>query len=199
MKRRWRLAVIVCLLALTLAPATRASASTSPTSSASFVLDRVRLTVTTQFLPSAAVTTSNPGDANQVASSVSRFPYRELEVIAVPIGTRPPAEDLPVAVKGADASYRTALTKARMAHGGRVQSGPPVTICRAVVRPEPLLASAFRIRDRSFHVCAGGRGVLRRASAAGCRPHSAYGATDRASVRRSAHRGAGPRLAARKP
>jgi hypothetical protein len=94
--------------------------------SATFTIDRVSVTITTRFLPSETFLTAEDGASNQVASSVARSPYRELQLTAVPFGTSPPAERLPAAQPGGAQPYRQALANDRQADGQKVEAAPPI-------------------------------------------------------------------------
>jgi hypothetical protein len=94
--------------------------------SATFTIDRVSVTITTRFLPSETFLTAEDGASNQVASSVARSPYRELQLTAAPFGTSPPAERLPAAQPGGAQAYRQALANDRQADGQKVEAAPPI-------------------------------------------------------------------------
>jgi hypothetical protein len=67
---------------------------------ASFTLDNVYISLVTPFLPSPTFTTSGPGDASQVAESLSWNPVREFSVTGVPFNTKPGTEAVPKAQRG---------------------------------------------------------------------------------------------------
>lgn len=96
-------------------------------------LDNVTLTIGGQFLPSATIGTSHPGDASQVAMSASHAPYQELTITAIPYGTRTGTEALPVAHAGSAAAYRALLRALRLPHALQHQSAPAVTLFGASV------------------------------------------------------------------
>jgi hypothetical protein len=91
---------------------------------ASLTLDNVSLALNTSFLAGAAFTTATPGSASQVATAVRWQPFRELTVTAVPFGTRPGTEAVPIAQPGGAAAYLAALRQVRLAQGGTITKGP---------------------------------------------------------------------------
>src|SRR5690349_4401786 len=85
-----------------------ASAGTGGAKSVSFTLDNVSVEVAGPFLPSQSAGIAGAGNASQVASFTGRHPFEELSVLAVPFGTKPGTEILPVAGPGrAEDYYRT--------------------------------------------------------------------------------------------
>ena len=94
----------------------------------SFTLDGVLVSVRGVSLPSADFTTSEPGSAVQVATSVAWKPFREFSIVAVPFGTRPATEALPAAAPGLTAAYELALRNYRLQQGGMVQDGLVATL-----------------------------------------------------------------------
>lgn len=95
---------------------------------ASFTLDGVSVAVCTPFLPASTFVATDPSNAIQSASAASLHPYREFSVTAVPFGTIPATEALPVAHAGGADSYRSALRAYRMSQGGTPQPGPVATV-----------------------------------------------------------------------
>jgi hypothetical protein len=93
-----------------------------------FTLDGILVTVQAASLPSTDFTVSDPGSASQVATSVSFKPFRELSVTAIPFGSTPPTESLPIATSGGKTAYDNALKTARLNQGGEVQDGPTVSL-----------------------------------------------------------------------
>ena len=71
---------------------------------------------------------SQPGSASQVASSASWNPFREFSITAIPFGTKPGTEALPVAEAGMKAAYDTALRNYRLQQGGSVQAAPAIQL-----------------------------------------------------------------------
>jgi hypothetical protein len=95
-----------------------------PLQQASFTLDNVGISLSTTSLPSAEFTTAEPGSANQVADAVSWQPYRELAITAIPFGTKPGTESVPIAQPGGAGAYYSALRSARLGQGGQIFNGP---------------------------------------------------------------------------
>jgi len=93
-----------------------------------FTLDGVLVSVQAAALPSTDFTVSEPGSASQVATAVSFQPFREFSVTAIPFGTVPPTEALPIAESGGKAAYENALRTVRLQQGGAVQAGPTVSL-----------------------------------------------------------------------
>jgi hypothetical protein len=81
---------------------------------ASLTIDRVDLHISTTFLPvwgstSSPFTTSSSGDATQGASASAPCPWRILTITAVPFGTTPPVEAVPLAHHGGAGEYLAAM------------------------------------------------------------------------------------------
>jgi hypothetical protein len=93
-----------------------------------FTLDDVLVSVQAASLPSTDFTSSEPGSASQVATSVTFKPFREFSVTAIPFGTAPPTEALPIAGPGEKTAYESALRSERIQQGGTIQDGPNVTL-----------------------------------------------------------------------
>lgn len=90
-------------------------------------VDGIALEVTTPFLPGVFVS-SEPGDANQLATAFLLEPFREFVIISALYGTSPPIEDLPDAAPGGAALYRSALADYRIQQGGTPLPGPTVIL-----------------------------------------------------------------------
>ena len=95
---------------------------------ASFTLDGVLVSVQASSLPSADFAVSAPGSASQVATSVTWKPFREFSVVAVPFGSKPATEALPVAESGLKPAYDIALRNYRLQQGGKVEDGTTVML-----------------------------------------------------------------------
>jgi len=93
-----------------------------------FTLDGVPVSVQAVSLPSTDFTVSDASSASQVATSVSFKPFRELSITAIPFGTAPPTESLPIATFGGKTAYEDALRTARLQQGGNVQDGPTIVL-----------------------------------------------------------------------
>lgn len=139
LKHRFTLATALLLVALLLSEvaALAQTAAPSPTTGgaqlASFTLDGVNLQISSAALPSVSFTVAAPGNLNQVAVAVSRHPYREFSVLAVPYGVTPGVEAVPQAQAGGAAAYRDALLKYRLQADGTVHGGPVAHIFGAAV------------------------------------------------------------------
>ncbi len=94
----------------------------------SFVLDGVTLTISTPTLPDADFAVAPAGDASQLAIATAHHPYREFTVLAVPFGTKPGFERVPVARTGGVEQYRTALSQYRQEQGSQPQAGLAVSL-----------------------------------------------------------------------
>ncbi len=86
-------------------------------------MDGVELHLTTPLLPAPFIE-PEPDNAIQVASAVRWNNFQEISITAVPFGTRPPTEGLPVAQPGMEQTYRTLLQEYRQQQGGEPQVGP---------------------------------------------------------------------------
>lgn len=95
---------------------------------ASFTVDGVPVTLVTPFLPSPTLITSPPGASTQIANSASWRPFRELTVLAVPFGTKPGGENLPIAEPAGRSQYDSALRDFRARQGGDPKPGPAVNL-----------------------------------------------------------------------
>jgi hypothetical protein len=93
-----------------------------------FTLDGVLVSVRAASLPSVDFVVSEPGSASQVATSLAWKPFREFTVTAIPFGSKPPTEALPVAGPGLKPDYDNILRNYRLQQGGIVQDGPSVAI-----------------------------------------------------------------------
>ena len=94
----------------------------------SFTLDGVLVSLQSAALPSTEFSLSGPGSASQVATSVAFNPFKEFSVTAIPFGTKPPTEALPMAEPGGKTAYEDALRTARIQQGGTVQEGSSVSL-----------------------------------------------------------------------
>src|SRR5438128_1884655 len=79
----------------------------------SVTIDSVAVTIRTPFLPMRVLsdhpfTTSEPGSINQIATASSPRPYRSLSIMAVPFGTQPGTEPVPIAKSGEVTAYLNA-------------------------------------------------------------------------------------------
>jgi hypothetical protein len=84
----------------------------------------VTLELTTSFMSDPTFVSSDPGSAIQMATAMERAPrFRELSITAVPFGTVPPTESLPVAAPGGEEAYRAALRAYRERQHGEPQQG----------------------------------------------------------------------------
>ena len=94
-----------------------------------FSLDGVALELTTPFLSDGSLTISDPDSAIQIATAVRRAPlFRVFSITAVPFGTSPPTESLPVAGPGQQDVYRAALKAYREEQGGRPRDGAAIRL-----------------------------------------------------------------------
>lgn len=136
--------VILCATLDTSVPAAAAgrSAPGPRQDHASVVLDGVRVDVSTPFLPSGRPSISRPGFASQTATWTAARPFGQVELIAVPFGTRNPFEALPVAGAGRVTAYRDALRSFREGQGATFVAAPRATIFG---RSTPGLASIVRL------------------------------------------------------
>lgn len=119
----------VCALAILLGllgrqPRLVSPAAEFPEQQASLTLDHVDISLSTTLLPNIQFTTSEPGSASQVATAVGWQPFRELTITAIPFGTRPGTEAVPVAQPGGAPAYYSALRRVRLAQSGTSRSGP---------------------------------------------------------------------------
>jgi len=94
---------------------------------ASLTLDDVRLQILTPFLP-ATFSVASSGAATQVADAAAYRPFSEFMLMAIPYGTIPGAETLPVSAAGAASEYLQALHDYRAGHGGIFAAAPAVSI-----------------------------------------------------------------------
>ena len=101
--------------------------STIPSES-SFTLDGVLVTLQASSLPSMNFIVSEPGSAIQVATSATLNPFREVTVEAIPFGSTPGTEALPIAGAGLKPTYDSALRNYRISQGGSVQDGSTITL-----------------------------------------------------------------------
>ncbi|MEO8289179.1 MAG: hypothetical protein ABI670_22450 [Chloroflexota bacterium] len=106
-----------------------------PLQERTITLDNVTINVRTPFLPGPEFTAAEPGNLIQSASSFAPRPYSELSIIAVPFGTRPPAESastnpLPSAQKGRAPIYRARLREyaAPYSRARATRAGPTATL-----------------------------------------------------------------------
>jgi hypothetical protein len=120
------LAALLGLFAIQMGPVLPAAAVRQ--APATLVLDNVALSLSTTFLPNTEFTVSEPGSVSQVATAAAWRPFRELTITAVPFGTRPGTETVPLAGPGAAPAYALALRSVRLAQGGQVTSGPAATL-----------------------------------------------------------------------
>lgn len=120
-------AFLLVLLPL-LSVSTLPSVSAAPPTQSSFILDGITVIVNSDFLPSTRFITSRPSDSNQVATSTQWKPFRELSFLAVPYGTKPGVEIVPVARAGGSVEYVSALRKYWQSSGATIESGPPALL-----------------------------------------------------------------------
>jgi hypothetical protein len=93
------------------------------------VLDGVELTLSTPFLPSQRIIVPDPGDPVQVANIVQKEPsFRSLTITAIPYGTKPSVEVLPIAEPDNLVAYQNALRSHRRFQGGKPVPGPTATL-----------------------------------------------------------------------
>ncbi len=97
-------------------------------STTSFTLDGVMISVQAAAFPFGDFVVAAPGSASQVATAVTWRPFREFTVVAIPFGTKPGTETLPVAEPGMKPAYEAALRDYRLQQGGTVQAAPTVTL-----------------------------------------------------------------------
>lgn len=104
---------------------------TSALTKATFTLDGVTVNIATPLLPGPFVT-SQPGDATQVATSQTAaqhaHPYSALSITAVPFGTKPTTENVPVAQTAGAQAYRASLHQYRANADENPQPGPTATL-----------------------------------------------------------------------
>lgn len=122
------LGVLTLIIGVVSVPALWAAASPSLLQSATFTLDNVTATIQTPFLPSTTFGASQPGDASQVATSWTLHPYGEVSVTAVPFGTTPGTEALPIARAGAAGSYRSSLHASRSSSARSTRAAPAISM-----------------------------------------------------------------------
>jgi CHAP domain len=109
-------------------PAQVAMAAGEHTRHATFTLDSVPVAVSGAFLPRPTFVTSPAGNLEQVASSATVSPFEELTVVAVPFGTRSPAEGLPAASHGSAGSDLKRLAAHQRQLGGNPTAAPTITV-----------------------------------------------------------------------
>src|SRR5690242_451942 len=92
-------------------------------------VDGVTMRVSGPLIPESSVFISSaPGDAIQAATAVTRHPFFEISIIAVPFGTKTAAEDLPVATSGGAVTFRSALRQHRLSQGNILEQEPVATV-----------------------------------------------------------------------
>lgn len=128
-----------------------ASADRSPRlQEANFTLDGVTVTVRSPFLPAKTFSVSPAGAKTQIANATSAdHPYGAIYITAVPFGTKPQSEGVPIAQVGGASAYRASLHQFRVQEGDRPQPGPTVTIFGQHIRGE---ASLLGIAAPNQHV-----------------------------------------------
>lgn len=94
----------------------------------SFTVDDVTLTLQTALPLSLTFDASPPGSVSQVATSGTSEPFHAVSVTAVPFGTKPGTEKVPVAQAGGIDAYYAALRDYRVQQGADVRSGPIASI-----------------------------------------------------------------------
>lgn len=128
----------------------------SPASRATtFTLDHVTVHVETPFLPGTFIT-SQPGASTQVASSGTQaprsHPYGAIFITAVPFGTQPRSEGVPIAQAGGAQLYRSTLYQYRLREGDHPQAGPVATLFGQQVTGEVSLMLGDTSQDFSSTV-----------------------------------------------
>lgn len=108
-------------------PGNRKASGTVPME-ISFTLDGILISVRSSNLPSSEFTASDPGSISQVASSVTWKPYREFSITAIPFGSKPGTEALPIAGSGLKPIYENTLRNFRLQQGGELQTGSSVSL-----------------------------------------------------------------------
>ncbi len=119
--------MIIAPIAIPNSRAFRSTAFATTILQADFTLDNVPINVSSPFLPDKFYT-ADPGEFTQAATSSTAQPSNEFNLIAVPFGTSPTMESLPVAQFGGAESYRTALYQYRTGQSAIQQTGPTSTI-----------------------------------------------------------------------
>lgn len=113
-----------------------------PMQKATFTLDGVTVTVNTPFLP-GLFTPSKPGDPTQTAVAAApdfnAHPYGAIYITAVPYGTKPQTEGVPIAQAGSAQTYRASLHQYRVKDHDNPQIGPTLTLFGQQVRGEASL------------------------------------------------------------
>lgn len=110
------------------------AAESTDVQEATFTLDNVTVNVRTPFLPvwvpgSVPFTISEPGSVNQIATAAAPLPFRTLSIIAVPFGTAPSIEAVPVAQSGGAKDYLLAMHAYEEAGNGVFDAnGPTATL-----------------------------------------------------------------------
>ncbi|HKP52090.1 MAG TPA: CHAP domain-containing protein [Chloroflexia bacterium] len=76
-------------------------------------LDNVRLEIEAPVLRDMEFVAAKPGDANQIATASELQPFREVSIIAMPEGSKPPAEAVPMSAYGNIESIHSQLDAMR--------------------------------------------------------------------------------------
>jgi hypothetical protein len=120
-----KLFILFSILVWTVLPLAPAQAAAAPACAnrAAFRLDGVELSVCLPFAV-GAFRLPEPDNKIQVATGGDASGLRELAITAMPLGTRPSSESLPVLQTGQEQSYRELLQDFRMQQGG-VRVGAP--------------------------------------------------------------------------
>ncbi|MBN1260330.1 MAG: CHAP domain-containing protein [Anaerolineae bacterium] len=100
----------------------------SPDTPPTLVLDGMALSVCTEWMTRGPWITTGTQDTVQTATLIRRDGgFRELTVTAVPFGSAPALEALPVATSGAADGYRAQLRKFRIEQGATLYPAPRVS------------------------------------------------------------------------
>lgn len=113
--------------------------------------DNVSIALQTPYLPNDTFTVAEPGMSVQGAMSEGRDVFSFFAVIAVPFGTRPPSESVPVARSGAAEEYRTSLRAGLASSEVEYQPNGPVSILfgQSITGQVSLHQLAFTTKDGS--------------------------------------------------
>lgn len=119
-----------------IATATQVQPTASPTpnviqpnvSYATFTLDHVTVTIASPFLPGTFLMTNSAATTTYVATATSTsldaHPWGAIYITAVPYGTKPTTEGVPIARPGGAQAYRDFLYHYRASEGDTPQPGP---------------------------------------------------------------------------
>lgn len=126
--------------ATSIATATQVQSSPSPTQNvtlpnilrATFTLDHVTVHIASPFLPGTFSMTNSPATTTYVATattpSLDTHPWGAIYITAVPYGTKPTTEGVPIAQPGGAQAYRDFLHHYRASEGDTPQPGPTSTL-----------------------------------------------------------------------